>query len=153
MNGKFFSAFVLCCGIAAAVTPGFSSPENIRASSEESASIVANVQFPKNDLTRKEILRILSLKPVKAGNLTIRPLILAGEPHCLKRIYALIGLTEKDMKLYWLKVTFAGRGFPPEIMKSEDEMVTRVKSSVEAIGFVCGDTELKDVKKIKIADY
>ncbi len=45
---------------------------------------------------------------------------------------------EKQLKAYWAKITFTGKGYPPQVFDSEAEVVEWVANTPGAMGYVSG---------------
>lgn len=51
-----------------------------------------------------------------------------------------------QLKSYWSKLVFTGKGEPPQQLNSDAEVIDLVKSSPDAIGFISSDEGVNDVR-------
>ena len=58
--------------------------------------------------------------------------------------------SQAQIKAYWSKLVFTGKGIPPEKVNSDQEMVQVVASEAHAIGYVDADSVTDSVRIIKI---
>lgn len=54
------------------------------------------------------------------------------------------------MDRVWNRLTFSGRGKPPIIVGSEEELIKKVQSVPGAIGYIANEQAIGDLKKIKV---
>ena len=55
------------------------------------------------------------------------------------RVYFLdkaVGKSEAQMKAYWSRLIFTGKGVPPQILKDDDEVKLTVSRNKDAMGFI-----------------
>ncbi|MCZ6777138.1 MAG: hypothetical protein O7D34_11895 [Ignavibacteria bacterium] len=64
--------------------------------------------------------------------------------------YEFMGKSTSRMKSIWMVNMLLGEGDPPESLKSEEEMLTKVASTSGAIGFVSQSTVTEDVKVLAV---
>jgi len=57
-----------------------------------------------------------------------------------------------QLKAYWARMIFTGRGQPPKELASDAEVVRFVSSNPDAIGYVSGNAQLKGVKVLLTAN-
>ncbi|MFZ5570081.1 MAG: substrate-binding domain-containing protein [Thermodesulfobacteriota bacterium] len=60
--------------------------------------------------------------------------------------------TPSQYSRYWKKLIFSGRGFPPRALKNEAGVVSYVRKTPGAIGYVSRQTKLAGVKRIHILE-
>ncbi|WP_111977650.1 phosphate ABC transporter substrate-binding protein [Algibacillus agarilyticus] len=53
-----------------------------------------------------------------------------------------------QINAYWGKYVFTGKGSPPDTLSSDAEVINKVKSSPDAIGYISSDSVTPDVKVI-----
>ncbi|WP_233520584.1 type 2 periplasmic-binding domain-containing protein [Flocculibacter collagenilyticus] len=54
--------------------------------------------------------------------------------------------SSSQLKAYWSKLVFTGKGTPPRAMDSEEEMIKLISTNPSMIGFVSSDKVTGDVK-------
>lgn len=59
-----------------------------------------------------------------------------------------IGKSSSQVKAYWSKILFTGKGTPPQEMKTNSEVVTAVASNPDAIGYIDASAVTGDVKVV-----
>lgn len=60
------------------------------------------------------------------------------------------GKTESQFKSSWKKLAMTGQGVEPKAFKTEAELMAYVAKTKGAVGYVVPDSELKDVKELKV---
>ncbi|NOY63385.1 MAG: phosphate ABC transporter substrate-binding protein [Gammaproteobacteria bacterium] len=101
-------------------------------------SVIANKGISVGSVTVKEAKRIwLGKKKSMPGGGVIK---LADLPigNAVRRDFYrnLVKKKEKQLKAYWAKITFTGKGYPPQVFGSESEVVEWVASTPGAMGYV-----------------
>lgn len=61
----------------------------------------------------------------------------------------LIGKSKSQMKAYWSKLIFTGKGKPPKELSSDDEILAFVAANPNAIGYISSAKVNDSVKVIK----
>ncbi|MDO6427596.1 phosphate ABC transporter substrate-binding protein [Thalassotalea sp. 1_MG-2023] len=61
----------------------------------------------------------------------------------------LIGKNKSQMKAYWSKLIFTGKGKPPKELSSDDEIIAFVATNPNAIGYISSEKVNDSVKVIK----
>ena len=111
-------------------------------------AVIANDDVPVDSLTKAELLDMYTGDIQRWSNGT--PVILTdlkqrGEVR--DTFYAYLGKPPSRMKSLWLKRLLSGDGNPPESLESEADMLTMVRSTPGAIGFV-SETRVDDSVKV-----
>jgi len=114
----------------------------------ESFYIIANQNFPRNSLTKKEIKQIyldkkrhIFGKKILALNYTHdNPLRERFEKNILQK-------NRKNLERYWLKAHYKGHR-PPKVLKTKASMLFFLQKIDTAIGYI--DSNLSKVKGIKV---
>ena len=60
-----------------------------------------------------------------------------------------LGKSESQMKAYWSKLIFTGKGNPPDKLSSDTAIIEKVKSDSSAISYVDAASVTSDVKVVK----
>jgi ABC-type phosphate transport system substrate-binding protein len=63
-----------------------------------------------------------------------------------------LGKSPGALKTYWNKLIFAGREVPPVEKRSDDEVVSYVRTTPGAVGYVSPATAVAGVKVVKVKD-
>lgn len=91
-----------------------------------------------NALTREEIASIyLAKNKTFADGKTAIPLDRAeGSPLRGEFISKVLNKDEAQMKAYWSRLIFTGKGVPPKVVTSDEELKDIVARNLDAIGFI-----------------
>lgn len=57
-----------------------------------------------------------------------------------------LGRSSSQIKAYWSKLVFTGKGTPPKEVSTEDEMVKLVSSNPNLLGYVSSSADVSGVK-------
>lgn len=57
-----------------------------------------------------------------------------------------LGRSSSQIKAYWSKLVFTGKGTPPKEVTSEDEMIKLVSSNPNLLGYVSSSADVSGVK-------
>lgn len=71
-----------------------------------------------------------------------------GSPLRVEFITKVVGKDEAQMKAYWSRLIFTGKGVPPKIVDSDEEVKEMVARNIDAIGFIDAATADDTVKVI-----
>jgi ABC-type phosphate transport system substrate-binding protein len=63
----------------------------------------------------------------------------------------IIGRNAASVSSYWQQLVFSGRGLPPAMRASDEEVVEFVKAHPGAIGYVARDTTVDGVKVVEVS--
>jgi len=100
-------------------------------------AVIANDKVPVDSLSRAELLDMYSCDIQRWSNgipVVLTELKTRGEVR--DTFYAYLGKPPSRMKSLWLKRLLSGDGNPPESLDSEEEMLSVVRNTPGAIGFV-----------------
>lgn len=123
------------------------------AAEPETAVLIAHPKFPRKTISEKEFSAAMLGKEVKVEAVRIRPFVLGKSAACRQSFFSFLKLSEKEVVGRWISLSFSGTGTAPEIVETELEMISKVKSTVGAVGFVCGGTETNAVKELQVATH
>ena len=59
-----------------------------------------------------------------------------------------LGLTESRIQSYWAQMRFTGRKKPPQTLTSEIDIIQKLTSSPNSIGYISADQALPDNLKV-----
>lgn len=102
-----------------------------------------------NNITNKELSKIFLAKTKRLPN-DERALIVEGtnKELQLKFYKEITNKNEKQLKKYWAKMIFTGRGQPPKKMDSIEELIEFVNTNKNAISYIPSSFVNDDVKVI-----
>jgi ABC-type phosphate transport system substrate-binding protein len=124
----------------------------LHAQDTKSYKIIVNKKNTTIALSDKEISKIF-LKKIKHwdNGKRIVPVDLPLESGTRKNFTADTHLRKiSSIIRYWQQELFAGRGRPPKILPSDDEVIKFIMANPYAIGYVSSTAKIADVKVIKI---
>lgn len=112
-------------------------------------SVIVN---PANtaEMSQDEIGRIfLGKMRTYASGEPVSPVSLAeGHPVQAEFTSSVLGRSDSQLKAYWSKLIFTGKGNPPPEVASVEEMLQKVASEPGAIGYVPSDAVTGQVREI-----
>lgn len=115
-------------------------------------SEVAVVINPGNDaeLDASEIAKIYlgKVKRFPNGNLAIPLDRSEGSEIRIKFLENTVGKDETKMKSYWSRLIFTGKGIPPKIVETDQEVKELVSRNPDIIGYIDSDSVDSTVKVI-----
>lgn len=103
-------------------------------------AIIANKAITVDSITAKEAKKIfLGKKKSMSGGGIVKLADLPIGNATRKAFYSLIvKKKERQLKAYWTKITFTGKGYPPRVFDNEAEVVKWVAETKGAVGYVSG---------------
>lgn len=100
-------------------------------------AVIANQSAPVDTIHKSELLDFYSGDVRKwSDDLPVIALDLKPKEEVREAFYKYLGKSSSRMKSLWLRRVLSGEGQPPEALKTEEEVVEKVASTVGAIGFV-----------------
>ncbi|HFD33399.1 MAG TPA: phosphate ABC transporter substrate-binding protein [Gammaproteobacteria bacterium] len=111
-------------------------------------AIIANKGITVDSITPKEAKKIwLGKKKSMPGGGTIKLADLPVGNTARKDFYSsIVKKKEKQLKAYWAKITFTGKGYPPQVFDDEAAVVEWVASTPGAMGYVSSNSATDSVK-------
>ena len=110
------------------------------------------IVHPSNDsaLTQDEISRIFLGKnrAFPNGSEALPVAFAEGVPEGDEFTQKVLSKTPKQLKAYWAKMIFTGKGTPPKEMPDSKSVLELVASNPNIIGFVASGTENASVKAV-----
>lgn len=110
-------------------------------------AVIANKSVPITKIEKSQLLDLYT------GDIRLwsdgEPVIvfdLKPKGEVRKTFYKFLGKSSSRMKSIWMKRMLSGEGDPPEVIKSEQEMIEKINSTPGAIGFVNQSVVSSDVK-------
>ena len=121
---------------------------------EASYRVVVNSENPISSLSRDQASKLF-LKKVRTWEhgVTVLPVDLVGSSPVREEFTREIhGKSVSAVKNYWQQQIFSGRNTPPPEKTSDGDVISYVKSSPGAIGYVSGKADVKEVKVVRIEE-
>lgn len=115
-------------------------------------SDVAVIIHPDNDaqLTTEDIAKIYlgKIKRFPNGNLAVALDRAEGTDVRIKFLESTVGKDETKMKSYWSRLIFTGKGIPPKVVESDQEVRELVSRNPDIIGYIDSSAVDNTVKVI-----
>jgi len=122
------------------------------AAAADAFKVVANPDVPVTALSKVELERIFLKKQIEWPNgLSAVPV----DQSSISLVRTAFSQTVHNKKMsaitsYWQKQIFSGRGVPPPVRGSDEEVLDFVQSTPGAIGYVAADAVTAGVKTIEV---
>lgn len=114
-------------------------------------TVIANRSVPVNSLTKEDIKAIYLGKKSKWDDGSPIKFYLIRSPKSQKSfLEAHVGKTPDQYESYWLQNVFTGKGAMPEMLENSEEMIQAVKKTGGSIGFVSGEANDVNIKKMNV---
>lgn len=114
-------------------------------------AVIAHKDVPVDSIKHSELLNfyVLDIKAWSNGT----PVVvfdLKPKDSVKEDFYDFLGKSTSRMKSIWMKKLLSGEGNPPEALKSEEEMLQKVATTIGAIGFVSKDSIDEKIKVLLV---
>ncbi|PCJ21318.1 MAG: hypothetical protein COB02_01665 [Candidatus Cloacimonadota bacterium] len=112
--------------------------------------LIVHKDFPINSISKNDLKRIYSnkMKIWSHGGSVVRVLLKRGRIH--KKFCKLIKNSPSNLRRFWKKQIFTGRGLAPKSFISQKDIVEFVSSNRSAIAYVDSSTDIDSVKAIEL---
>ncbi len=97
-------------------------------------AVVVNKSVPAAQVDAGDVLDIYALEKAKWGDGT-RVVVFTQDAQA-DVFFSQLGRSQTDLKKVWLRKKLSGEGQPPEVLKSDEEVLARVAATPGAVGFV-----------------
>lgn len=88
-------------------------------------------------LTESQVRQIFNGQLRRVSGVSVKPLDLPAKNDSRDDFYqAVMGKSAEQIKSYWARMIFTGRGMPPREVSSEREMVVLIASDQSYVGYV-----------------
>lgn len=114
-------------------------------------AIIANKSVPADSLSRTELLEIYTGEIRRWDNgqpIVAHDVVEEGEVR--ETFYEYLGHRSSRLKSIWVKNLLLGEGSPPEPVKNEQELLSKVASTPGAIGYVRREMASDSVKVLTL---
>lgn len=107
--------------------------------------IIVNPANPVTEISKKELKNIYRMKQKSLKGGIVHPINLKASNKVREEFSKnILGKSPKKMDAYYLKRALSGKGQPPKVLNSEEEIIKHVANTKDAIGYVStGDSSVK----------
>lgn len=102
----------------------------------EEIEIIANLDFPSNNLSIATIKEIYMGEKTTLGDIRIKPYDQKNSKIRRKFLDKVVGTNEDGYNAYWIKKVFQEGGVPPLAKSSVDDIINSVKEDAGGIGYI-----------------
>jgi len=110
--------------------------------------IIANKNLPVKLIDNNSLINLYTLQSNELDAQKVKLFYSNTENEAVKKLLEMIGKSGTELKKIWLKAKLTGNGNPPENALSDEDMVQKVASTPNAIGFVSLKSANSSVKII-----
>ncbi|RJG17208.1 hypothetical protein D4A39_10760 [Alcanivorax profundi] len=111
--------------------------------------VVVSKNSDLGGLTRNEVRQIFNGQLNRVGEISVKPLDLPVAASHREVFYQqVMGKSVEQMKSYWARMIFTGRGMPPREVSSDREMTLLVGSDRKFIGYMDEADVTSDLKVV-----
>ena len=111
--------------------------------------VVVSKNSDLGGLTRNEVRQIFNGQLNRVGEISVKPLDLPVAASQREVFYQqVMGTSVEQMKSYWARMIFTGRGMPPREVSSDREMTLLVGSDRKFIGYMDEADVTSDLKVV-----
>jgi len=121
------------------------------AARSENLIVIANKDVTTASVTRSELQNIFLGKTLKwPDGKKIKPAVLKEGSTHERFLNEMLARRVAQFDTHWKQVIFTGKGRPPKMLDSEEELVQYVSVTEGAVGYIDSGTEHADVKTIEV---
>ena len=111
--------------------------------------VVVSASSSLGALTQDEVPQIFNGQTRRVSGISVKPLDLPSRGGARNDFYQqVLGKSAEQMKSYWARMIFTGRGMPPREVSSEQEMVMLVGSNRNFVGYLDALLVTPDLKVV-----
>lgn len=115
----------------------------------DSLAVIVSKDSTIDIITKKELSKIFLVKTKRLPNGEKSIVIESTNKEYQSKFYKSISSkNEKQLKKYWAKMIFTGRGQPPKKMNSINELILFIKNNKNAISYIPFNYVNSDVKTV-----
>ncbi|MGA7720502.1 MAG: hypothetical protein WCA84_04920 [Ignavibacteriaceae bacterium] len=116
-------------------------------------SVIANKSISAKSIDINKLTNLYNIQSNEIGSQKVKLFYVNNNSESEKKILESIGKTFIELKKVWLKAKLTASGTPPETVSSDEEMIQKVASTPDAVGFVDSKNVKGNIKIIaKIGD-
>lgn len=112
-------------------------------------SIIANKNVNVKTIDINKLTNLYNLQSNEIGSQKVKLFYLNTEDETEKSFLEALGKSFIELKKTWLKAKLTASGTPPETVNSDEEMIQKIASTPNAIGFVDSKNVKGNVKVIE----
>jgi len=111
--------------------------------------VVVSANSSLGALTQDEVRQIFNGQARRVSGVSVEALALPSRGDAREAFYQqVLGKSAEQMKSYWARMIFTGRGMPPREVSSEQEMVMLVGSNRNFVGYLDASQVTPDLKVV-----
>ncbi len=115
--------------------------------------IIAHKDVPFDSLTVAQVKKIWLGKTRKINGAAVMPADLPKGTPAREMFYGnIVGKTEAQLSAYWMKIVFSGKGTPPKIFNTSDDILGWVSTTPGALAYLEEDAVNDSVKTIALEE-
>jgi ABC-type phosphate transport system substrate-binding protein len=108
--------------------------------------IIANKNLPVKSIDDNSLVNLYTLQSNEVDAQKVKLFYSNTENEAVTKLLQKIGKSGPELKKIWLKAKLTGNGNPPENAFSDEDMVQKVASTPNSIGFVSSKSANSSVK-------
>ncbi len=121
----------------------------LAAAAQAEPVVVVSANSGLDALTQDEVRQIFNGQARRVSGVSVKPLDLPSRGRARNDFYQqVLGKSAEQMKSYWARMIFTGRGMPPREVSSEQEMVLLVGSNRNFVGYLDASLVTPDLKVV-----
>lgn len=116
-------------------------------------AVIANKSVSVGNIKKSDLLNFYTGDIKKWSDM--QPIVvfdLKTKGEVKENFYNFLGKSSSRMKAIWMKKMLSGEGYPPESMKSEEDLLKKVASTPGAIGYISQAAVNEEVKILMVVD-
>lgn len=98
--------------------------------------IIANKNLPVKSIDNNSLINLYTLQSNELSAQKVKLFYSNTENEAVTKLLQIIGKSGPELKKIWLKAKLTGNGNPPENAFSDEDMIQKVASTPNSIGFV-----------------
>ncbi|PKL88837.1 MAG: hypothetical protein CVV23_08140 [Ignavibacteriae bacterium HGW-Ignavibacteriae-2] len=99
-------------------------------------SVIANNTIIVNAIDNNTLKNLFTLRSNELGSQKVKLFFINSENETVKKLLHSIGKSFHEIKKEWLRAKLTGNGNPPEMVPSDKEMLEKIFTTPNAIGFI-----------------
>jgi len=121
---------------------------------QDGFKVIVHPSNPTNSISRQQLARYFLKKTTNWPDR--RPVLPFDQPETAanRRAFSrqVLGKDLAEVKAYWQQQIFSGRAVPPTVRSSDAQVVSAVRESQSAIGYVSAGADTSGVKVVAVVD-
>lgn len=112
-------------------------------------AVVVNKDTPLAEVSIKEVAAIFMGRTTRLQGVPLKPVDIASDKETKKRFYwQITKKTPIQMKAYWSRLLFSGRGSPPIALRNKGDLLAVLGREMDYISYIDSDDVTDDVKVV-----